>query len=200
MKLTESTLRKLRITDVQGLDPIDVYLEDFGPGRGQLTINCYGKSWTTLWGAMGDTHDLISFVRQCDPDYIANRFDSNVKREQFSSDALVTLAKKTVCDRRRGRGDGEPLDAVEARDLYERIEGLEGSERIDLCPPQLMSDLFGAEWWFACDRATEPNPDYLYLCRIIGTVQEALSQMAAPAPTDKPAEVRAARRNSHRPG
>lgn len=198
MKLTESTSRKLRITDVPHLDPIDVYLEDFDPGRGQITLTCYGKSWTTFWGAMGEHNDVASFVLKCDLDYLSTRLDSGTSRTRFSDDALVTLAKKTVCDRRRGKGDGEPLDREAARDLYARIEDLHGCEQIDQCPARLMQELFGDEWWFVADRAVEPNPDHLYLERILQTVQDALRMAAGSAPEAPVERAAAARRPAPR--
>ena len=35
-----------------------------------------------------------------------------------------------------------------------------------------MNELMGDEWWYRLPQ--KPNPDYVYLCRIIRTVQEAL--------------------------
>jgi len=41
MNIMQSTAEKLYITDIKGLDPITVFLEDFGPSQGRITI---GKS------------------------------------------------------------------------------------------------------------------------------------------------------------
>ena len=37
-----------------------------------------------------------------------------------------------------------------------------------------MTKMFDDEWWHLTNDSTEPNPDYIYLERIIGTVQQAL--------------------------
>lgn len=52
------------------LDAIEVFILDYGAGRGLLTINCWGLAWSAYWGAMGST--VGKFVARTDPDYIAN--------------------------------------------------------------------------------------------------------------------------------
>lgn len=59
MKLETSKVTKLVLSKLERLDPITVFLEDFGrrpcpidddpnywTGLGQLTVRCYGESWT----------------------------------------------------------------------------------------------------------------------------------------------------------
>lgn len=53
MKIEKSQVEKLRLTEIPGLDPVDVLLEDFGEGRGKLTISCFDESWMSSWGSMG---------------------------------------------------------------------------------------------------------------------------------------------------
>jgi hypothetical protein len=40
MKILQEAIRKLLVTEVQGLDPISIYLEDCGAGHGKITITC----------------------------------------------------------------------------------------------------------------------------------------------------------------
>ena len=47
MKIKESTVRKLTISDIERLDNINVYLEDFEPGHGQITIKCWNEVWSS---------------------------------------------------------------------------------------------------------------------------------------------------------
>lgn len=54
MRIETTPVEALRILDAPALDPITVFLQDFGPGRGRITVECYGEVWTTYWGAMGD--------------------------------------------------------------------------------------------------------------------------------------------------
>lgn len=53
MNITQSTVQRIYIADA-GLDPITVLVEDFAPGKGQITITCFGEAWTAYWGGCGD--------------------------------------------------------------------------------------------------------------------------------------------------
>lgn len=52
------------------LDPVTAFIEDFGNGRGAITLKCYGRAWTAYWGAMGNQRTR-EFVRSCDAQYLA---------------------------------------------------------------------------------------------------------------------------------
>ena len=60
----------LRIPRAASLDPIIVYFEDSAPGKGRITIACYGDAWTGAWGAMGN-RTVRQFVAGCDPGYLS---------------------------------------------------------------------------------------------------------------------------------
>jgi hypothetical protein len=62
----------IRIPAADGLDPITVYADDLGEGRGRLTVCCYADSWsyTAAWGAMGG--GLHSFVAGLNAHYLAD--------------------------------------------------------------------------------------------------------------------------------
>jgi hypothetical protein len=53
MKIETSKVTKIRITDLIDsefkLDPITVILEDLGPSKGKILIECYGQSWAAYW-------------------------------------------------------------------------------------------------------------------------------------------------------
>lgn len=65
MKLELSTVRKIKLTDIDSLDDISIFLEDFSLGAGQITIYCWGKAWTSFWGGMGDM-TISDFFCSCD--------------------------------------------------------------------------------------------------------------------------------------
>ena len=65
------TVEAVEISNIKSLDPIQVYWEDFGDGRGRVTITCYGEAWTAYWGAMGDP--IKKFFTKADDEYIATR-------------------------------------------------------------------------------------------------------------------------------
>lgn len=73
MNIRPTDVHTFRITDVPGLDPITVFLDDHEPGRGTLTVRCFDRAWTCYWGAMGDGKSLAQFItRSADAGYIAN--------------------------------------------------------------------------------------------------------------------------------
>ena len=70
LSVARVTVDVLRIPRPASLDPIIVYFEDSAPGKGRITITCYGDAWTGAWGAMGD-RTVRQFVAGVDPDYLA---------------------------------------------------------------------------------------------------------------------------------
>ncbi|QKE22875.1 hypothetical protein 8P_052 [Pseudomonas phage 8P] len=173
MKVTTSTVTKLYIEGAASLDPITVFLEDFEPKRGKITVSCYGKSWTACWGGMWDGLTVGQFFTRLDAGYIIGYFSPQLSSRKFSGDMLARKARKQILKDRRARD----LDEDEARELYDEAEELENAPSVDFLwggHSDLMSRLFGDEWWYATDDATVPNPDYEYLCRIIAAVQQAL--------------------------
>ncbi|WVV46866.1 hypothetical protein THH46_16355 [Pseudomonas sp. NA13] len=183
LKIERSTVTKLVITEAQGLDPITVFLEDLAPRKGKITVSCYDKSWHAYWGGMWEGRTLAQFFCGLDEHYIIGYFSPSMHAMRFSSAAFMKLAKKAVVDRRRMRRGywefGDSLDSEDARDLFDQIDDLRNVESIMSAHHQgeLLTDLFGPEWWHLVDdKATEPNPAWNYLCRIIAAVQQALRQ------------------------
>ena len=60
----------LEITEAVNLDPIRVYIEDYAPGKGRITISCYDAAWVGYWGVMGD-RSIVKFFTDCDAEYLA---------------------------------------------------------------------------------------------------------------------------------
>jgi hypothetical protein len=175
LKVERSTVTKLVITGAPSLDPITVFLEDLAPKRGKITVSCWGKSWTAYWGGMWDGHTIAQFFCELNTSYIIGYFDQSLRSRQFSGDALAKEAQRLVLKERR-RFD---LTSYEARELFDSAADLRESPSIDhlhAVHSELMTKLFGDEWWHMTSDATEPNPDYAYLERIILAVQQALRQ------------------------
>jgi len=182
MKTELSKITRLLITDLMGepykLDPVTVVLEDFSPSKGRIIIECYGKSWSAGWGAMSG-RTVAQFVSDCGADYIISSL-CRVSQQRFSPTEAVKLARKVVCDRRRGRGlyweYGAPLEREEARELYDDAKDLQGIESPSMAFlfDSLLTRIFGPEWWHSLDQADEPNPSYLYLQRVVLAVQQGL--------------------------
>ncbi|MCQ6255337.1 hypothetical protein [Pseudomonas sp. Q11] len=181
LKVERSTVTKLVITGAKALDPITVFLEDLAPRKGKITVSCRDKSWHAYWGGMWDGHTLAQFFCQLDEHYIIGYFSPSMGAMRFSNDTLMKLARKAVVDRRRMRKSywefSDILDNEDARDLFDQIEDLRNVESIMSAHRhgELLTDLFGAEWWRVVDeKAIELNPAWTYLCRIVTAVQQDL--------------------------
>jgi len=85
------------VTDHANLDRITVYYHDFEPGKGQVTIVCYGEAWTAFWGAMG-TRTILQFLTECDISYIVGRlmgaqFQKHTKGHDVYLTRIVTAIR-----------------------------------------------------------------------------------------------------------
>jgi hypothetical protein len=100
----------------------------------------------------------------CDVSYLAKSL-SKIKDSVLDQDKLEKRAMKAVQKMRRTK----ELTSQEARDMLAQIEnGLE----VPMTEGVLLSRLFGEDWWDQLPM--KANPRYLYLCRIIQAVQQAL--------------------------
>lgn len=94
MKVEQSQVTKLVITDVECHDPIHVYLEDYGDNQnGRVTISEWGNSWSCFWGSMGSS--LVEFIQRINNSYWIGKLDSNLSSEiDDDNDANAEYAKK----------------------------------------------------------------------------------------------------------
>ncbi|HEY0963411.1 MAG TPA: hypothetical protein VGE69_13755, partial [Pseudomonadales bacterium] len=67
----QQAVRVIRITGVDGLDPVTAVFIDLEPGKGKLMVECFGCAWSAYWNAMG-ARNVVQFVTASDPDYLAN--------------------------------------------------------------------------------------------------------------------------------
>lgn len=183
MNIEITTVKKLLISDLMGepykIDPVSVILEDYEPGRGRIIIECAGESWSSWWGAMSG-RTVAQFFCDCSDDYIIGCIASQVRDRRFSGAALYALGKRSVIARRRGEGDyweyGDRLEKWEAAELWSELDELQSIDGDQACwrHSDLLTRLFGDEWWHMASSATEPNPAYNYLLRLVAAVQAGL--------------------------
>lgn len=102
----------LEIVGSKALDPIHVYLVDVAPGKGHVTITCYGAAWTAYFGAMGE-RSVREFVAAVDSGYLANKMGIAPHLKGRKSDFAYL---------------GRIIDAVRAACAEKRME--ENDERI----------------------------------------------------------------------
>lgn len=175
LKVEHSTVTKLIITGAPPLDPITVFLEYLAPCKGKITVSCWGQSWTAYWGGMWGGLNIGQFFCELNTNYIIGYFDQAMMPRLFSGEAIANKAKRIVLKERRQFCYGSD----EAREMFDEADDLRESPYIDHLQgahSELMTKIFGNEWWLLTNDSTEPNPDYIYLERIILAVQHALRQ------------------------
>lgn len=170
MNIEKSMVQKILITGLKRLDPISVYLEDFGGGRGKLIITGFGEAWSYFWGAMGDGYTLSSFIVKCDTDYLAGKLGNGLQSKIDDYEAIAEKARKYICERRRF---GHFISKEKARELFDKCDRFEGIDNPVELDQDLMYDVFGDDWCF--DIPQKRNPKFDYLCEIINVVKEALA-------------------------
>lgn len=169
MNIERKKVETLRITDIEGLDPVTVMLENFEPGKGKITIECYGESWSTYWGSMGcDT--VEAFFCSCDEHYIAKNL-SSIDSDVIDVEATINQLKKIVIEQRKTG----LIEKREARKQIIEIEEIENPHDWIRWGGDSVNELLGCEPWHF-DFPTKPNHHYEYLCRIINTVKRALRE------------------------
>lgn len=169
MDIQSSTVKKITITNIPNLDPISVYLEDFGKGRGNLIITCANESWTYYWGSMGE-HNLSQFITTCDNHYLSKKLNPVVKADIDDCDGLEKHAQKHIMELRRNND----ISKDDARKLYDECYKLFDYKDTDSAGySEIMYNIFGDEWWDCLP--IKPNPEYMYFCRILDIVKEALN-------------------------
>lgn len=75
MTAKKSSVIKIEITEAKRLDPIRVYIEDYEPGKGRITISCYDAAWVGYWGAMSG-QSISAFFINADAGYLAGNLGS----------------------------------------------------------------------------------------------------------------------------
>lgn len=176
MKIQKTTIQKIILTDLVGLDPIDVMLEDIEPGKGRITIRCYTKAWTAYWGGMGN-RTIAQFYCDCDEHYIAGSMAPDVSPSLQDAEAVIPVARREICKMRRSRD----IKANKAAELWAGIESISGDSHTGLFNhSEILVPIFGDDWWHSIPK--RPNPDYEYICRIIKAVQSGMRELLAEVP------------------
>lgn len=174
MKTQTSRVEKLMVTELDGLDPVAVYLEDQGEGKGKITITCYGKAWTAYWGAMGC--DIREFILSADNGYLINKLDSRIERRVMAYDKTASHARKAIIEQRRDRAITKRL----AREYWEKTEAMEGV----CCKDEIhehvgyLQEIAGPFWYENFPQ--EESSEYYHLNKIVAAVKEALASEVHP--------------------
>ncbi|MGI0120100.1 hypothetical protein [Zooshikella sp. RANM57] len=168
MLIHESKVTKITLSQIENIDTINVFLEDFKLGQGRITIECFGEVWSKYWPAMGD-RTISEFFIEVKTDYILNKLSVEPRKIIASEDILIEDARSLII---KNKKDGL-LGKDQARKLFNDVE--------DICSEdvyvhyELLEEIYGMDWYDSLPR--EPNPKYEYLYSIIEAVKEGLSQL-----------------------
>ncbi|PAC67742.1 hypothetical protein CGS27_25770, partial [Enterobacter cloacae] len=164
MKVEKSDVLAFTISDVERLDPVRVMIENYDPGKGRITITCFGKAWTGAWFAMGgDT--VQDFIKHVSNEYLIGYFDPQLQSTvDDDNDANLEFVKGEIIKLRRQ----QEIDADDARKMWDEAEDAEDVKAS--CCKYLVGDkllnLLGDDPWYA-KWPSVPNHHYQYLERII---------------------------------
>ena len=86
MKIEEAQVKTLRLTELDGLDPVTVMLEG-GIGSGKIIIECYGEAWTTFWGSMGE-QTVGEFFCTCNNEYLFSKMGGALLEPLYDADGV----------------------------------------------------------------------------------------------------------------
>ncbi|EAR9329270.1 TPA: hypothetical protein R4G38_003222 [Salmonella enterica subsp. enterica serovar Kentucky] len=174
MKVEKIDVLSFVLTDLERLDPVRVMIENYEPGKGRITITCFGKAWTGAWSAMGgDT--VQEFIKRVSNDYLIGCLDSQLRKTvDDDNEANLRFVKSEILKLRRER----EIDSSKARDMWDEAENADDVKE-NCCGFGIgneLMDLFGDEPWYA-NWPSVPNPEYEYLERILNVVRTGLVEM-----------------------
>jgi hypothetical protein len=172
MKIEESHVTKLLLTELDGLDPVTVIVENYEPGKGRIIIECYGKTWSNYWGGMSNM-TLENFFRTAGLDYLVEKLAPEIEGSVLDEGQALIDAAKAQVQELRDYGD---IDDEEVYELNRRIDdylwdGINESDN-----RELLYKLFGDDWWIHLPETT--NHEYAYICRIVEAVKAAFEKQA----------------------
>lgn len=169
MQVSVTHTTKIALTELEKLDPVTIYLDNPAPSRGKITIECFGKSWSSFWPAMGGRR-VEEFFVSCNDDYLAGNLSSCRSHIPVTDmEELGEFLRGRIVEHRRA---GE-LDKDDARKYWDEADSITLTS--DYCSNNdLMYDVLGDDWWLSLPE--KENPDYNYLVLVIQTVREGLRE------------------------
>lgn len=172
MKVESTETRTVVISGAKNLDPITVFLQDFCPGHGRITIQCYDQVWTAYWGGMGD-RTIKEFFCSCNEHYLSKNL-SRITADIPDWDAFKKQSRKEISKRLVSK----EISKATAASLLEALQDQEfnDDESRSVAMYDLLCDIYGSSDWYR-NIPTQPDNEYQYLCRIIRAVQEGLGMV-----------------------
>ncbi|HDL8284758.1 TPA: hypothetical protein PXQ99_001530 [Yersinia enterocolitica] len=173
MEIEISQSVKMRLSGLECLDPIEILVDDYEPGKGKITITCYGKAWTASWCAMsGQT--ISQFFRRCGNDYLIGYLSPQLDQQiDGDNDDNIIFVKREIIRLLRAND----ITKEKAREYWDAAISSE-DVKSDVCKwisGSDLADLLGDDPYYANWPMIE-NPRYRYLSRIVDAVKAGFEQ------------------------
>ncbi|HHI0407252.1 TPA: hypothetical protein ACP4PI_000300 [Escherichia coli] len=174
MKIEKMDVLAFTISEVERLDPVRVMIENYEPGKGRITITCFGKAWTGAWFAMGgDT--VQEFIKRVGNEYLIGYFDQQLESTvDDDNDENLIFVKSEILRLRRQL----EISHEEARAMWYEAENADDVKACccDYLVGEKLLGLFGDDPWYA-KWPKVPNHEYQYLDRIVSAVRDGLNEL-----------------------
>ena len=163
MNVTPFYTQSFKITDVDGLDPIDVYIETPNDTSARIIIRCWGTAWTAFYPRLPTT--LEEFFQSRNTEDLLSDFntDSDIHNLDFES-----LAEKVI----------EEGVEEETEELLSDVSNSITFDSLDKKVWEVFNNYYGDEWPSNVKHVLTPNAKWL--TKIINVVKSA---MKAESPT-----------------
>ena len=177
MEIVQSTVKKLTLTSLEALDPVTIFIEDYEPGKGKITFECFGKSWSYYWGGMGG-RDIAKFFLSCNTAYLVNcLWDHSQESSELDFDGLTLIIRESVIELRRE----DLIDSSTAREMYniEDWQTYAPQHCYDTwtCPAFVEESDFERFGLYDMNIPTKSTSDYCYLARLVEAISLAFKQL-----------------------
>lgn len=162
------------VTGAERLDPVRLMIENYEPGKGRITITCYGKAWTGAWFAMGGD-SVQEFIKRVSNEYLIGYFDPGLQiTVDDDNDANLAFVKREIIKLRRM----QEIDGNEARGMWDEAESADDVKAscCDYLVGNKLLSLFGDDPWYA-NWPSVPNHQYQYLERILNAMRAGLNEL-----------------------
>jgi len=167
MKFKSSKVTNIKVSDIEGMDPIDITIDDQGVSKGRITFSCEGNTYSPYWPAMGT--DISRFVIGIDDDYLRSNVGGPDARV-VDIDALKSLLTKFALEARE-EGD---LDIADFSDCIATIALHETFEAIGYALPDAFYESIDMRGPWDLDMPMMENPKYKRFTEITAIVRKAL--------------------------
>ncbi len=204
MKIEHKLVKSIKVSGLDSLDPIEILISEYGEGAADVTIKCYGESWTSYWGSMGG--NVKEFFTRTNVSYLVNCFergiraDSDVKDTSAMQETFRKKMREYILYRRRedyilkedARKAWDEIDNIGMEDISPEHDhecfnwniehwSVEGRVWKPIFAGYCMDDEYYKEefqqWlWDNVPFEYEPNHNYNYLCQIVEVVRKAIME------------------------